>query len=44
MTSTIISTLSSSIASMQLKLSDFGFQKPDFEKVLIERFQTPETP
>lgn len=44
MTSEIISTLKFCIASIQLKLSDFGMEKIDFEKILTERFQSPETP
>jgi transposase-like protein len=32
------------LGSIQLKLSDFGVEKPQFENVLNERFQTPETP
>lgn len=44
MISKIISTLNSSIASIQLKLSDFGVEKPDFKKVLTERLQSPEIP
>jgi len=44
MTNEIISTLSYSIASIQLKLSDFGMEKIEFEKILTERLQNPETP
>ncbi|HSP86530.1 MAG TPA: transposase family protein [Ignavibacteriaceae bacterium] len=43
MTNTIVSTLSSSIGIIQLKLSDFGQKKIDFEKVTAERFQSLET-
>lgn len=44
MTNEIITTLSSSIASIQLNLFDFAVHKPKFEEVLTTRFQTPETP
>ncbi len=44
MTKRIIPTLSSSIASIQLKLSDFGMEKIDFKRILSERLQNPETP
>ena len=44
MTSEIISALSSSIAFIQLKLSDFGQEEVDFEKIIDERFQNVETP
>jgi hypothetical protein len=43
MCNTIISTFSSSINFIQLKLSDFGSMKIDFEKILDERFQNVET-
>jgi transposase-like protein len=43
MTNTIVSTLSSSIGFIQLKLSDFGQEKIDFEKIIDERFQNVET-
>jgi transposase-like protein/DNA-directed RNA polymerase subunit RPC12/RpoP len=44
MSSTITSALSSSIGFIQLKLSDFGQEEIDFEKILDERFQNVETP
>ena len=44
MTSTIVSTLSSSIGFIQLKLSDFGQEEIDFKKIIDERFQNVETP
>ena len=44
MKSTITSALSSSIGFIQLKLSDFGQEEIDFEKILDERFQNVETP
>ena len=44
MTSEIISTLSSSIGVIQLKLSDFDQAQIDFEKIIHERFQNVETP
>jgi len=44
MTNTIISTLSSVIDVIQLKLYDFGIEKIDFEKILNERFKRGETP
>jgi len=44
MTNKIISTLKCCIDSIQLKLSDFGLEKPDFEKILTSRFQTTDTP
>ncbi len=44
MTNVIVPTLSSCIGSIQLKLSDFGLEKPNFENVLVERFQNSETP
>ena len=44
MTNKIISTLKCCIDSIQLKLSDFGLEKPGFEKILTERFQTTKTP
>lgn len=44
MLSQIIPTLSSCISSIQLKLSDFGMETPNFEKVLTERFQSHKTP
>jgi len=40
----IVPTLSSCIGSIQLNLFDFGVEKPNFENVLKERFQNPETP
>lgn len=40
----IISTLSSSIGFIQLKLSDFGMEKISFEETLKERFLSMETP
>ncbi len=43
MTHEIIPTLSSCIDSIQLKLSDFGLKKPNFENILTERFQNTET-
>jgi transposase-like protein len=42
MTNEIITTLSCCIGSMQLKLSDFGLKKPSFEKILTEKFQSPQ--
>lgn len=44
MTSTIIPTLSSCIDSIQLKLSDYGIEKIDFEKILNKRISKPRTP
>jgi hypothetical protein len=44
MTNTTISTLSSSIDVIQLKLSDCSPMKIDFEKTIEERLQTVETP
>lgn len=44
MTNATIHTLSCCIDSIQLKLSDFGSEKPNFENILTERFQNPETP
>ncbi len=44
MTNEIIHTLNCFIDSIQLKLSDFGLEKPDFGKILINRFQSVETP
>jgi transposase-like protein len=44
MTNTIISTLSSSIGFIQLKLTDYGPMKIGFEKTIEERLQTVETP
>lgn len=38
MTNTILSTLSSSIDFIQLKLSDFGSEKLDFEEIIKDRF------
>jgi len=43
MCNTIISTLGSSINFIQLKLSNFGSMKIDFERILDERFQNVET-
>ena len=42
MTNTIVSTLSSSIGFIQLKLSDFDQENIDFEKIINERFQNIE--
>jgi transposase-like protein len=44
MCNTLISTLSSSIGVIQLKLSDFDQAQIDFEKIIDERFQNVETP
>lgn len=44
MTSEIITTLNSSIDSIQLKLSDFSKEKFDFEEILKERLNSPKTP
>jgi transposase-like protein len=44
MTNTIISTLSSSIGFIQLKLSDFDQEKIDFKKIIVKRFQNVDTP
>ena len=44
MTNKIITTLSSSIASIQLNLFDFGMEKISFEGILKERSNPPETP
>jgi len=44
MPNTTISTLSSSIDVIQLKLTDCGPMKIDFEKTIEERLQTVETP
>ena len=44
MCNTLISTLSSSIGVIQLKLSDFDQAQIDFEKIIHERFQNVETP
>jgi len=44
MCNTLISTLSSSIGVIQLKLSDFDQAQIDFEKIIEERFQNVETP
>lgn len=44
MISEIIPTLSSCIDSIQLNLFDCGMEKPKFEKVLTNRFQSIETP
>jgi transposase-like protein len=44
MTNTIVSTLSSSIDFIQLKLTDYGQEKMDFEKIIEERFQNVDTP
>ncbi len=44
MSNTTISTLSSSIDSIQLKLSDCGPMKIDFEKIIDDRFQNVKTP
>src|SRR5665648_1238788 len=43
MSSTITSTLSSSIEFIQLKLTDYGQEKMDFEKIIRERFQNVDT-
>jgi transposase-like protein len=43
MTNTIVSTLSSSIDFIQLKLTDCGPMKIGFEKIIEERFQKVET-
>jgi hypothetical protein len=40
----IITTLNNSIASIQLNLFDFSVEKPKFEKILNQRFQTPKIP
>src|SRR5665648_1184755 len=44
MPNTTISTLSSSIDVIQLKLTDCSPMKIDFEKTIEERLQTVETP
>jgi len=44
MTNKIISTLKCCIDSIQLKLSDFGMERPDFDKILTKRFQSTKTP
>jgi transposase-like protein len=44
MCNTLISTFSSSIGVIQLKLSDFDQAQIDFEKIIDERFQNLETP
>ncbi|MBU4607078.1 MAG: transposase family protein [Methanobacterium sp.] len=44
MSNTTISTLSSSIGFIQLKLSDFDQEEIDFKKIIDERFQSVETP
>lgn len=44
MTNTILSTLSSSIDFIQLKLSDFGSQKMEFQEIIKDRFQGVQTP
>ncbi|MBV1768552.1 MAG: hypothetical protein KUA29_09740, partial [Methanobacterium sp.] len=44
MPSEIITTLSSSIASIQLNLFDCGVEKPKFEEVLTKKFTQPKTP
>src|SRR5665811_507607 len=43
MTNTIVSTLSSSIDVIQLKLSDFGTMKIGYQKVIDERLENVET-
>jgi transposase-like protein len=43
MTNTIVSTLSSSIGFIQLKLSDFGTMKIGYQKVIDERLENVET-
>ncbi len=43
MTNTIISTLSSSIGFIQLKLTDYYQKEIDFNKIINRRFQTMET-
>jgi transposase-like protein len=44
MTNVIITTFGSMLGSIQLKLSDFGVEKPKFENILTERFQNSKTP
>ena len=44
MFSEIKTTLESNIGSLQLNLFDCGMEKPKFEKVLTNRFQSIETP
>lgn len=44
MTSEITSALKCYIGSIQLNLFDFGLAKPEFEKILNQRFRTPEKP
>jgi len=44
MTNTTISTLSSSIGVIQLKLSDFDQEKIGFEKIIVKRFQNVDPP
>ena len=43
MFSTITSALSSSIEFIQLKLTDYGQEKIEFENIIEERFQKVET-
>ena len=44
MTNTIVSTLSSSIGFIQLKLSDYDQKEIDFDKIINQRFKNVETP
>jgi transposase-like protein len=44
MTSEIIPTLKYCIGSIQLKLSDCGMEKPDFERILTEKFTRTKAP
>src|ERR1039458_7032224 len=44
MTNTIVSTLSSSIGFIQLKLSDYDQKEIDFDKIINRRFKNVETP
>ena len=44
MTNTIVSTLSSSIGFIQLKLSDYDQKEIDFDKIINQRFKKVETP
>jgi hypothetical protein len=44
MTNTIVSTLSSSIGFIQLKLTDYDQKEIDFDKIINQRFQNVETP
>jgi len=44
MTNTIVSTLSSSIGFVQLKLSDYDQKEIDFDKIINKRFKNVKTP